>query len=124
MEYVIESGIEVWKSFVLEIERKIISGEYLPGQKLPSLRTLKEEYNLSLWTIQKGLEYLAKKEVLVMKPGRGYYVRPYVQTRLFNEHKERLQKVVTDACVAAQSIGIKPEELLAPYNRMVGSDKE
>ncbi len=122
MEYIVEPGIEFWKSFVLEIEYKIIAGVYLPGEKLPSLRTIKEEYNLSQWTVQKGLEYMAKEGILIMKPGRGYYVRPYVQNKLFAKHKEKLQKVVTDACIAGKKIGIEPEELLSPYLRMTGKE--
>ena len=47
--------------FTQIIEKNIKSGIYKPGQKLPSVRELKDYYGFSMTTIQAGYDYLMIK---------------------------------------------------------------
>lgn len=57
-----------------DIERRILSGEYKPGTKIPSENELKVEYGLSRQTIRKALEILLKKNIVYSVRGSGTYV--------------------------------------------------
>jgi DNA-binding transcriptional MocR family regulator len=56
------------------IETHIRAGRYKPGDKLPSVRDLKEKYGASVTTIQKVYEQLIVQGLVVNIPRSGYYV--------------------------------------------------
>lgn len=53
---------------------KIISGEYKPGEKLPSEDKLAESFGVSRITINKALAELMNQEYLIREHGRGTFV--------------------------------------------------
>jgi GntR family transcriptional repressor for pyruvate dehydrogenase complex len=57
------------------LARKISSGEYTPGQLLPSERVLSEEYGLSRSMVREALRGLAERRLIEILPGRGSRVR-------------------------------------------------
>lgn len=117
----LENREEAWKFLLSDIERRIISGDLKPGQKLPSIRVLRTEYMVSVWTVQKALEHLSKDENIVKKPGKGYFICPQITDRLLKKHKDNLRRIVSDACQDAIKIGIDPCELLPP-NMKIGKN--
>lgn len=64
-----------FEAFTSYIEKNIRDGIYKPGHKLPSVRTLKEQYQTSISTIQNGYEYLVILGLVESIPKSGYYVR-------------------------------------------------
>jgi DNA-binding FadR family transcriptional regulator len=57
------------------LARHISSGEYAPGQLLPSERALAEEYGLSRSMVREALRTLAERRLIEVLPGRGSLVR-------------------------------------------------
>ncbi len=57
-----------------DLRRKIASGEYAPGQRLPSADDLAEIYDVAPNTARKALRLLRDEGHAVMSPGRGTYV--------------------------------------------------
>lgn len=57
------------------LARKIESGEYAPGQRLPSADDLAGEYEIAPNTALKGLQLLRERGLAEMSHGRGTYVR-------------------------------------------------
>nr|WP_121274278.1 PLP-dependent aminotransferase family protein [Pedobacter schmidteae] len=60
--------------FTSAIEKNIREGVYKAGQKLPTVRELKKQYQLSSSTIQSGYEYLVILGLVESIPKSGYYV--------------------------------------------------
>ncbi len=56
------------------IVNKITSGEYKPGEKLPSERALSEMYNISRLTVRLALSDLVNDGMLIKKQGKGTFV--------------------------------------------------
>lgn len=56
------------------IQEGIEDGEYNSGSKLPSVRTLKRNHNLSISTILKAFYELEKRGLIVAKEKYGYFV--------------------------------------------------
>lgn len=82
--------------FTSVIEKNIKEGIYMPGYKLPSVRTIKERHNLSSSTVQSGYEYLVIKGLINSISKSGYYVK----NNQIAEHKpvEKVQKpIIRDA---------------------------
>ena len=58
-----------------DLRSAIEKGEYQPGQRLPSGRTLAETYRVALNTAQRAVDLLKAEGVLVSYPPRGVFVR-------------------------------------------------
>lgn len=57
-----------------EIEKKITSGSFKEGEKLPSERLLAEEYDVSRNVIREALQNLSEKGFIEIIPRKGVYV--------------------------------------------------
>ena len=58
------------------LHKKIISGEYSPGDKLPSQDKLAEQYHVSRNTIREAINKLTVMGLLSSKQGVGTVVEP------------------------------------------------
>ncbi len=59
-----------------EIEKKILEGTYQAGEKLPSIRRLHQQTNLSISTVYQAFVELENTGFVEARPRSGYYVRP------------------------------------------------
>lgn len=57
-----------------DLSARIRSGEYPPGSKLPSLRELAGLYSVSVSTIQRALDRVDERGLVVGSQGRGTFV--------------------------------------------------
>ncbi|MFI6160415.1 GntR family transcriptional regulator [Micromonospora haikouensis] len=57
-----------------DLTARIRSGEYTPGEKLPTLRELADLYSVSVSTIQRALELTRERGLTIGRPGAGIYV--------------------------------------------------
>ena len=68
------------------IENKLLdgirNGTYAPGDKIPTEMELCNEFGVSRMTVNKVLQSLADREIIIRKPGKGSYVR----TPVFSKH--------------------------------------
>ncbi len=56
------------------LRTKIESGELLPGEQMPSLVKISEEYRVSRTTAQKAMQLLAEAGLVEIKPRWGSFV--------------------------------------------------
>ena len=59
-----------------EIERKIMNGTYHPGERLPSIRKLRRQSNLSISTVYHAYMELESMGLVEARPKSGYFVNP------------------------------------------------
>ncbi len=57
------------------LQEKIHGGEFPGGSKLPSIRVLMEQFELSYGSVKRGIDYLAEVELVEKLPGRGVFVK-------------------------------------------------
>ncbi len=118
--------------FTSEIERNIRDGVYKPGHKLPSVRQIKEKYQLSSSTVQMGYEHLILNGAVESIPKSGYYVsntmqinaepirinqKPVVRDAIFSNHLAlttslRIGRKISEFNVAAPGDLVIPQKLL------------
>jgi len=63
-----------YRIFTSVIEKRINKRILKPGDKLPSVRSIKQEYHLSTSSVQSGYDYLVIKGLVVSIPRSGYIV--------------------------------------------------
>ena len=74
--------IFLYRHLVDEIEQKIMIGTYRPGEKLPSIRKLHKQSNLSISTIYHAYVELEAMGLVEARPKSGYYVNPVALKKL------------------------------------------
>lgn len=98
-----------YEQIVADIKKNIQNNKYKPGDKLPSLLIMAQQYQVSKGTILKAYETLEKQCLIFSKPQSGYYIadgiriqfnshdgyhletgNPQVNSHLFNEMKQCL----------------------------------
>ena len=77
--------------------RRVLSGEWKPGESLPSEMKLADEYRLSQGTVRKAIEEMASEGLVSRRAGRGTFVtshsndrRPFRFNRLMSNHGQKV----------------------------------
>lgn len=58
-----------------DLRKRIRAGEFGPGKRLPSIRRLAEDYEISPQTMQNALRELRNENLVVAQQGRAFFVR-------------------------------------------------
>ena len=69
-----DSPTAPYRQIAAVLRGRIQSGDYRPGQRLPSITTLMQEYGVAHLTANKALRLLAAEGLAELSPGMGYYV--------------------------------------------------
>lgn len=118
--------------FTTLIEKNIREGIFRPGHKLPSVREIREQYQLSISTVQNGYDHLVISGLVESVPKSGYYVsnrqttahepvktrhRPIPRDATFKNHLAlttslRMGRKISEFNVAAPGDLLIPQKLL------------
>lgn len=71
----------LYQSIAQQLHGLIDQGYYSPGERLPGVRKLAEQLEVSVSTIVKALQLLESNGVLMARPRSGYYVSPKQRTK-------------------------------------------
>jgi len=63
---------------------RILSGEWKPGEKLPSKRLTADQYGVSLITVERAYSMLIDEGYLTASERRGYFVSPLLPDSVFS----------------------------------------
>lgn len=69
-----DTVIPLYAHLKKELLQAIASGEYAPGDQLPSQRELIQRYGASLMTVRRAINELSHAGVIYSVPGKGLYV--------------------------------------------------
>ena len=112
----LKTGLPVYEQVVYAVKKAIVSGQLLPGETFPSVRTLSQELKMNPNTAHKVVMTLVSEGLLEVKPGIGTVVAQALtatrgQRRLIlNEEVERL-------VVEAKNLSLDLKEVLEAVKR-------
>lgn len=69
-----EPALPIYQEIQRDIERKIMSGEWMPGDRVPAEHELVKTYNCSRMTVNKAISSLAASGLIVRKRRSGSFV--------------------------------------------------
>ena len=100
----------IYPQIVEQMERLIVSGELLPGDKLPSVRDLAREAQVNPNTMMRALSELENRELIISHRVNGKSVT--VDTKLIKKVKDELAKnVIKDFLDGMMQLGYTKEEI-------------
>lgn len=95
-----------------DIELKIIAGEYMVGERVPSVRSMKDTYPIGDAWARIVLKELCDEKTLTLEQGIGYKVSSQAPKRLRKKYQEALYDIFSRACEDAVKVGINPIEMV------------
>ena len=101
----VKSRQPIYEQLYNGIVRLSALGAMLPGEQLPSVRSLAQEMGVNPNTVQKAYQLLERDGLIVSAPGKGSFLAD--QGGKLNEKrlkaKETLKQAVTDALASGMS---------------------
>lgn len=100
----------IWLDVKSDIELKILTGAYVAGERIPSIRKLAVDYGVGQSTVQKVLNVLWYEGVIEPKRGVGFFVKPYIREQLISKRRITIEKQIKNILEEALLINmdVKP----------------
>lgn len=96
-----------------QIKTAILKGELTPGTPLDSMRVLAKNLRVSVITVQKAYENLARDGFITTGVGRGTFVSDIKESDLQEKNLSILEEAVKTVVEKAKNGGIGKEEVIA-----------
>ena len=119
------SHIPIYLQIADGIRDAVAAGVYLPGEALPSLRTLSLQVQANPNTVQKAYDELAREGLIYSQRGRGLFVSDKGKASARTSAQQSVQRVFDDGIRAARAAGISLREIRRTFNAALeASSKE
>lgn len=94
-----ESQTPIYTQLIYQIKRGILKKELLPGEGLPSVRSLAGDIGINMHTVNKAYKLLVEEGVLVQQK-KGFMVNPTMKIKIQEKelalYRERLEELIID----------------------------
>ena len=100
----------IYKQLADEILRSIKTGKLPAGSRLPTVRELAEEKNLSQGTIKHAYDYLESLGIIEMTQGKGTFVRAQEEADSASR-KDRAMSAIDGLFRELETLGFTPREM-------------
>ena len=103
-------GRPLYLQIMEQIKQKIATGEWAPGEEIPSIRVLAIALRVSVITVKRAYLELEREGIIVTQQGKGSRVAstPGLGARL---REQELEQHLEQATRIAVLMGIRPKEL-------------
>ncbi|KNZ43504.1 GntR family transcriptional regulator [Acetobacterium bakii] len=119
MKWIIDSDRPIYKQLVEQIELKIISGAYAPGDKIKSVRELAMEAGVNPNTMQKALAELERMGLVFAQRTSGRFITE--DNKMIDEAKKTLAfKEIDGFFEKMKQLGFEKEEIIALIEKIEG----
>lgn len=114
MPWELKSDRQIWLQLAETLTERIVSGQYPPGIRIPSVRDLAAEAGVNPNTMQRALSYLEDSALVSAQRNSGRYVTEDEELISFTRRKLALAELQKFYEKMAQ-LGFSEEEITALY---------
>lgn len=111
MTWELDEDRPIYIQLMEQIQLKIVSGEYKPGDKLPSVRDLAAEASVNPNTMQKALTELERKSLVFSQRTNGRFITEDM-VMIQNMKNELAKEQVKNFIENMNKIGFNKEEII------------
>ncbi|MDR1201138.1 MAG: GntR family transcriptional regulator [Tannerellaceae bacterium] len=103
---------------------RVLSGEYLPDVRIPSVRELSVEMEVNPNTVMRSFEWLQKHEIIYNKRGLGYFVSSDARKKIsVTRHRTFVDEILPAVFKEMVLLNIGIDELLNAYTNYLSINK-
>jgi GntR family transcriptional regulator len=105
------SGVPFYRQIIQQIEQAILAKRLLPGDKLPTIRSLAIELKINPNTIAKAYNELEIRGIVVTQVGSGTYVSDKEINMAENERQKKIEESLARFLREMDALGVPRSEL-------------
>ena len=122
MEWRIRADLPIYAQLVFQIKLAIVSGEYLPGERLASVRELAMDAGVNPNTMQRALQELERDGMVYAQRTSGRFVTE--DTKVIESAKKQLaEDQIKDFLEQMGRLGYPKEEILSLLKASIEEEK-
>ena len=111
MPWEFRSDTPIYSQLVDQLQRRLVTGELTPGQRLPSVRELAGEAGVNPNTMQRAMAELERRGLVFSQRTSGRFVTE--EESLINGLREQLARRQAEEFLRGMNrLGFAPEEIL------------
>ncbi len=118
------SGLPVYRQIMGQIRFHVATGVLVPGDELPSTRTLSAQHGLNPMTVSKAYGLLERDGVVERRPGRSLVVRDRGEGEAEGERVEQLRARLRPVAGIARQLGIERGRALELFESLLDEAAE
>ena len=114
----------MYKQVSDQIIDAIARGILKPGAKLPSVRNLVEDLNISAITVKRAYADLEKDGYILTRAGLGTFVSELDRKKLKREKIDDIKSEIAKILLSARSYDISDAEIVSMINQLIRQGKK
>ncbi len=117
------SNIPLQQQILSKIKAKILSGELIADEQLPSIRTFAKDNRISVITVQKAYELLEIEGLIYTKRSKGFFVRDLKNDERKIIATENLKRELIPLMNKSIAEGLNTAEIIKTANQIINEIK-
>lgn len=105
------SKLPIYEQIVNSIKEAIINEILSPNEKLPSIRSLAKDLNISVITTKRAYDELERQGFIETVGGKGCYVSYYNKELVYEEKLKEIEEKLEDILNISRSIKLKKSDI-------------
>ena len=93
------------------IKNKILKGELLPGDALPSIRQLAQDLKISVITTKRAYFELEQQKLIITRPGKGSFIANYDVNEMASLNLLEIEHQIKGVVAYAKRTGVLRKDL-------------
>ncbi|TCL55976.1 GntR family transcriptional regulator [Kineothrix alysoides] len=106
-----DNNLPIYEQIVGDIKKAIINSEILPGDMLPSIRSLARGLEVSIITTKRAYEELEKEGLIYSETGKGFYVKKPDTKKLREEQLREMEGRLEEWIQEGKKLNLTMEEM-------------
>lgn len=112
MEWTFKNDLPIYAQLVEQIRLKIVSGDFAPGERLPSVRDMAMEAGVNPNTLQRALQELERLDLVFSQRTTGRFVTED-EAAIAAAKRAIAERQAEDFLTAMRKLGYGRDEILA-----------
>ena len=123
MSWEFQDHLPIYAQLMDTLKRRIVTGRYLPGEKLPSVRELAAEAGINPNTVQRAFSELEREGLIYTQRATGKYVTEN-EADIKSARQSLARTQVADFLRAMQSLGFSVGDVIVLLQSFNESEEE
>ena len=116
------SKLPIYEQIVNSIKEAIVDVELSPNEKLPSIRSLAKDLNISVITTKRAYEELESQGFIETVGGKGCYVYFFNKELVYEEKLKEIEGKIQEVLAISRSIKLKKSDIQSMIDLLYEGD--
>ncbi|WP_195989896.1 GntR family transcriptional regulator [Clostridium sp. D53t1_180928_C8] len=106
-----ESTLSIYEQIIKSIKNSIVKEEIIPGDMLPSIRSLARDLGISVITTKRAYEELEKEDLIYSVQGKGFYIKEPNKEKLKEQQLKSFEIMAEKLIEEGRDLGLTLDDM-------------